>query len=213
MKTAKTKTKKNTKKVSKTETKKPSVETKSSDGLEILKIKKSEFVPDNFTGIIELENGDKYWFSKGFHHRLDGPAVERRDRSKEWWVNGKLHREDGPAFEYSNGDKEWYVEDKRHRIDGPACEWADGTKEWWIEGKYYSEEDFKKEIKRRNQETKDKPIEIVSENKVEIINMENGTIVLSILLPKNFPTEIKIDLREIKLEDKTLIIKLEQKDS
>jgi hypothetical protein len=48
-------------------------------------------LPDNFTGIAEDNNGDKFWFR-----------------------NGKYHREDGPAIEYSNGDKEWYLNNKQY---------------------------------------------------------------------------------------------------
>ena len=82
------------------------------------------------------KNGSKFWYlpSKGktHYHRLDGPAVERKDGTKQWWVNGKQHRLDGPAVEFEDGSKHWFINDKRHRLDGPAIEDADGTKWWWV---------------------------------------------------------------------------------
>ncbi len=75
-----------------------------------------EFIPKNYTGIVEWSNGDKYWYKKG-----------------------ELHRDDGPAVECWNGSKVWYFEGKSHRIDGPAIEYADGTKKWFIEGESFTE--------------------------------------------------------------------------
>jgi len=46
-------------------------------------------VPDNYTGIIEWENGDKWWYK-----------------------NEKWHREDGPAIIWENDDKAWYLDNK-----------------------------------------------------------------------------------------------------
>ena len=43
-------------------------------------------------------------------HRVDGPAIERRNGDKEWWVNGRLHRLDGPAIERADGSKAWYLD-------------------------------------------------------------------------------------------------------
>ena len=101
--------------------------------MNIIKLKYTETIPENYTGIVEWENGDKYWYKNGNFHREDGPAIERANGSKEWWINGNLHREDGPAVEYSNGNKYWYIEGKRHNLNGPAIELANGTKEWWID--------------------------------------------------------------------------------
>ncbi len=75
--------------------------------METLKLKLNEYIPDNFTGIVEAENGAIVWLK-----------------------NGKKHRENGPAAEWANGNKYWYIEGKRHRIDGPAVEHPDGYKEW-----------------------------------------------------------------------------------
>jgi hypothetical protein len=106
-----------------------------------------DFVPDDFTGIVEWNDGTKEWFQNGLCHRLDGPACEHPDGPKQWCQNGLLHREDGPAIEWDNGDKEWYQNGKQHRFDGPAVEFSSGYKECWINGKQYSEEDFNKAIK------------------------------------------------------------------
>lgn len=38
--------------------------------------------------------------------------VEKEDGSKFWYRNGKLHREDGPAREYADGSKLWYQNGK-----------------------------------------------------------------------------------------------------
>lgn len=46
-------------------------------------------------GLIEDENGDKYWYKKGLLHR-DGdlPAVELSNGTKAWYKDGLLHRDD-----------------------------------------------------------------------------------------------------------------------
>lgn len=46
-------------------------------------------IPENFTGIVEFTNGDKYWFKEGNLHREDGPAREFSDKSKFWHLEGK----------------------------------------------------------------------------------------------------------------------------
>jgi len=111
-----------------------------------IKINQNSFATDNFTGIEEWGNGDKFWYKEGKLHRLDGPAIERQNGHKEWYKEGKLHREDGPAVKYTNGTKEWYKEDKLHRIDGPARKYPNGTKEWWIQDNLYSPEKLLKLI-------------------------------------------------------------------
>lgn len=63
--------------------------------MEILKLKNSEKVPENFTGIIEytsgFHSGNKYWLKDGKSHREDGPAVEYNDGSKQWWIEGTYY--------------------------------------------------------------------------------------------------------------------------
>jgi hypothetical protein len=87
-------------------------------------ITESNVLPNNFTGIVEYSNGDKYWY-----------------------LNGEYHREDGPAIEYSNGSKEWYLNGKCHRVDGPACEYSKGDKYWYLNGIHYTESEFLKQTK------------------------------------------------------------------
>ena len=82
--------------------------------MKTIKVESWVDLPDNFTGTVELPNGDKFWYKKK-----------------------KLHREDGPAIEYNDGSKVWSKEGTYHRINGPAIEYSDGTKEWWIENILY----------------------------------------------------------------------------
>jgi len=35
------------------------------------------------------EFGNKMWYSKGYLHRLDGPAVHYANGDKQWYLNGK----------------------------------------------------------------------------------------------------------------------------
>ena len=81
--------------------------------MKTIKVKLYLDVPNDFTGIAEFANGDKYWYKEGKYHREDGPAVERANGNKEWWFEGELHRLDGPAFEHPNGTKEWLIEGKQ----------------------------------------------------------------------------------------------------
>jgi hypothetical protein len=86
-------------------------------------------------------DGNKYWYNEhGQYHRIDGPAIERRDGIKEWWLNGDRHREDGPAVEMSNGHREWWLNGERHRIDGLTIEYSNGDRYWYINGKLHRED-------------------------------------------------------------------------
>ena len=77
-----------------------------------LKNNPGEHIPKNFTGIIDYENGTKYWYKEGEYHREDGPAIEFSSGGKQWYFEGKLHRIDGPAVvsttEFRN--HRWYIE-------------------------------------------------------------------------------------------------------
>ena len=103
----------------------------------ILKISTRTEIPQNYTGIIEWSDGDKWWYLKGELHRTDGPAIEYANGSKAWYLNGKRHRTDEPAIEWSNGYKAWFLNGERHRVDEPAIEYADGSKEWFLNGKLH----------------------------------------------------------------------------
>ena len=78
------------------------------------------------------ENGDKIW---------------RNDK-------GQLHNEHGPAAEWADGGKAYWLNDKLNRTDGPAIEWADGSKSYYLNGKYYSHEDWRKEVEKLNKPSK-----------------------------------------------------------
>ena len=107
-------------------------ENNSNNSQKILKVSNFTEMPKNYSGIIELEDGSKYWYLNGKRHRTDGPATERTNGDKFWCLNGKLHRTDGPAVEFADGDKFWCLNGKWHRVDGPAVEYVSGDKEWYL---------------------------------------------------------------------------------
>lgn len=85
-------------------------------------------------------NGSTTWHNKkGKCHRLDGPAIERKDGYNEWWVNGQLHREDGPAIIHPVGSEYWYLRGVLHRIGGPAFN-NPNAQEWWVNGSRHRED-------------------------------------------------------------------------
>lgn len=87
--------------------------------------------------------GTKMWInSRGYLHRIGGPAVQHKDGTQEWCRNGLRHHVDGPAIVNSNGDKIWYRNDKLHRTDGPAKEMANGEKMYYVNDHAYTEEEF-----------------------------------------------------------------------
>lgn len=85
--------------------------------MEIIKLNFGDIFPKNYTGIVEWENGDKYWYKNGLHHREDGPAIIGISGFKAWWIDGKKHRTDGPAIEYTNGGKEWCIQHKCYILE------------------------------------------------------------------------------------------------
>jgi len=58
-------------------------------------------------GMIENVHG-KFHYKKNKLHRLDGPAVEWRNRDVAYYEDGVLHRIDGPALEYIDGTSVWF---------------------------------------------------------------------------------------------------------
>ncbi len=58
--------------------------------MKTLKLTIGSRIPDNFTGIIEYENGAKEWYKNGRFHREDGPAKIRSNGFKEWWLDGEF---------------------------------------------------------------------------------------------------------------------------
>jgi hypothetical protein len=110
--------------------------------MNIIRINNGNDIPENYTGIVEHPNGDKYWYLNGLWHREDGPAIEWSDGGKEWYLNGKFHRLDGPAIEYYDGSKAWYLNGKTHRVDGPAVDYPNGYKQWYLNGVPYPQEEW-----------------------------------------------------------------------
>lgn len=49
----------------------------------------NEMIPENYTGIVYYTNTrSRYWYKEGRAHRIDGPAVEYKNRERYWWVDG-----------------------------------------------------------------------------------------------------------------------------
>ena len=80
--------------------------------MKTIEVKDWNEVPNNFTGIVEDTNGDKFWYLDGNVHREGGPAIEWSNGNKSWYFNGRKHRIDGPALEYHNGYKAYYINGK-----------------------------------------------------------------------------------------------------
>lgn len=108
---------------------KSNLEPKAEEENQPLKLALHENIPKNYTGIAEWNDGTKAWCKEGKYHRTDGPAVEYTNGSKYWYKEGKYHRTDGPAYK---------------RLVGSSF-----TLGWFIEGNQYSEEEFEKEIAKR----------------------------------------------------------------
>lgn len=62
----------------------------------------AEFVPYNFSGTVEWQDGCIRHYYNGGLHRTQGPAVYWPDGSEEHWVLGQLHRLNGAAVTYRN---------------------------------------------------------------------------------------------------------------
>ncbi len=53
-----------------------------------IKVEERSKIPENFTGIVEFEDGETWWLKNGKSHREDGPARIRNDGYKSWWLDG-----------------------------------------------------------------------------------------------------------------------------
>jgi hypothetical protein len=95
--------------------------------VKIIKLEGITQKPKNYTGIVLLPDGTKFWFKNGEFHREDGPAIEFPDGFQYWCQDGLSRKKNGPKL--------WFKNNKLHRLNGPAVENADGTKECWIDGK------------------------------------------------------------------------------
>jgi hypothetical protein len=65
--------------------------------MKIVEIGYREVLPPNFTGIARLPSGSTYWYSEGYLHREDGPAIEYPYGGK-WYLNGKEYTQEQHAF-------------------------------------------------------------------------------------------------------------------
>ena len=57
--------------------------------MNIIKIKYSNEIPKDYTGIVEWESGNKSWYKNGRSHREDGPAYIRKDGVIYWDLDGR----------------------------------------------------------------------------------------------------------------------------
>ena len=65
--------------------------------------------------------------------------------------NDCYHRPNNkPAFIHPDGFTLYRVCGKLHRTNGPAFIYSDGSEEYWLDDIEYTEEDYWKEIERRN---------------------------------------------------------------
>jgi len=101
----------------------------------------------NYIKVRVDRDGDKYYLNgkrKGIH-RLDGPAVERKNGDRVWYVNGNFHRNIDPTiispiFE----TKSWLFNNKIHRIGYSAtCQFFLPPRNYWhIAGKQYTKQEY-----------------------------------------------------------------------
>ena len=54
-----------------------------------MKLNSWEKLPEDYTGVIEWESGNKSWYKNGKHHREDGPSFIVKDGYKAWRLNGQ----------------------------------------------------------------------------------------------------------------------------
>ncbi len=59
--------------------------------MKTIKANSWEDVPKNYTGIVELPSGTKYWYKDGLWHREDGPAVEHSTGYKDWCLEDEMY--------------------------------------------------------------------------------------------------------------------------
>ena len=94
---------------------------------------------DNWVSCEVIGETKRYYDDKGIPHRLDGPAIERKDGAQYWFKHGYYHREDGPAVYVSENEYAWYLNGLVHRWDGPAVVHPDGYTCWFQFGRKHNE--------------------------------------------------------------------------
>lgn len=71
--------------------------------MKTIKVNRLGEIPENFTGIVEWENGDKWWYENDKLHREDGPAKTLIEGYKSWWLNGNyIWNSDYEKFDLRN---------------------------------------------------------------------------------------------------------------
>ncbi len=58
--------------------------------MKTIKVKHWTDVPNNYTGIVEWDNGARIWCKNSRVHREDGPAVVWINGDREWWLNDDI---------------------------------------------------------------------------------------------------------------------------
>jgi len=89
-----------------------------------LKLKHREYIPKNYTGIVEYPSGNIHYYLNEKRHREDGPAIIYSDGTIKYFLNGEIHREDGPAVIWNDGKKYWYINYKN--ITEKVNNWLNG---------------------------------------------------------------------------------------
>jgi len=56
--------------------------------MNIIKVKYGSEIPEDYTGIVEWEDGQVWWFKDGEWHREDGPAYIGYNGYKEYRLDG-----------------------------------------------------------------------------------------------------------------------------
>ena len=57
--------------------------------MNIIKVNRWSEIPQNYTGLVEWDDGTKAWTKNGKDHREDGPSYIRNDGHKQWWLDGE----------------------------------------------------------------------------------------------------------------------------
>lgn len=108
--------------------------------------RKGKLHRDDDLPAVQLDSRQEYhWWGK--LHRIDGPAIEDKDRNIQVWAQtGLKHRYEAPAIIHEPAGYIGYWDNGvRHRVDGPARIWTlENRAEWWIKGKLLTEEELER---------------------------------------------------------------------
>ena len=58
--------------------------------MNIIKMKSHVEIPQNYTGVVEWEDGDKRWYKNSKYHREDGPVIFGKNDYKSWYLDGNF---------------------------------------------------------------------------------------------------------------------------